>query len=121
MHREPDVGFDPVSPGSRPGPKAGTKPLCHRGIPDIYNLKCPLFGTSKYKSPLMVPFSLGTWVVLALWCNAGGLLEEEQQWGDEGSIWNGKERKEHILDFFMFVLCIPGYRSICVKCGKFET
>ena len=26
MHREPDVGFDPGSPGSRPGPKAGAKP-----------------------------------------------------------------------------------------------
>ena len=25
MHREPDVGFDPGSPGSRPGPKAGAK------------------------------------------------------------------------------------------------
>ena len=34
MHREPDVGFDPGSPGSRPGPKAGTKPLRHPGIPD---------------------------------------------------------------------------------------
>ena len=33
MHREPDVGFDPVSPGSRPGPKAGAKPLSHPGIP----------------------------------------------------------------------------------------
>ena len=33
MHREPDVGFDPGSPGSRPGPKAGAKPLCHPGIP----------------------------------------------------------------------------------------
>ena len=27
MHREPDVGFDPGSPGLRPGPKAGAKPL----------------------------------------------------------------------------------------------
>ena len=27
MHREPDVGFDPGSPGSRPGPKAGAKRL----------------------------------------------------------------------------------------------
>ena len=27
MHREPNVGFDPGSPGSRPGPKAGAKPL----------------------------------------------------------------------------------------------
>ena len=34
MHREPDVGFDPGSPGSRPGPKAGAKPLRHPGIPD---------------------------------------------------------------------------------------
>ena len=33
MHREPDVGFDPESPGSRPGPKAGAKPLRHPGIP----------------------------------------------------------------------------------------
>ena len=35
MHREPDVGFDPGSPGSRPGPKAGAKPLRHPGIPGI--------------------------------------------------------------------------------------
>ena len=33
MHREPDVGFDPGSPGSRPGPKSGAKPLRHPGIP----------------------------------------------------------------------------------------
>ena len=33
MHREPDVGFDPGFPGSRPGPKAGAKPLRHPGIP----------------------------------------------------------------------------------------
>ena len=33
MHREPDVGFDPGSPGSRSGPKAGAKPLRHPGIP----------------------------------------------------------------------------------------
>ena len=37
MHREPDVGFDPGSPGSSPGPKAGAKPLRHPGIPkNIY-------------------------------------------------------------------------------------
>ena len=34
MHREPDVGFNPGSPGSRPGPKAGAKPLRHPGIPE---------------------------------------------------------------------------------------
>ena len=33
MHREPDVGFDPGSSGSHPGPKAGAKPLHHPGIP----------------------------------------------------------------------------------------
>ena len=33
MHREPDVGLDPRSPGSRPEPKAGTKLLRHPGIP----------------------------------------------------------------------------------------
>ena len=33
MHQEPDVGFDPGSPESRPGPKAGAKPLRHPGIP----------------------------------------------------------------------------------------
>ena len=35
MHREPDVGFDPGSPGLRPEPKAGAKPLRHPGIPII--------------------------------------------------------------------------------------
>ena len=35
MHREHDVGFDPGSPESRPGPKAGAKPLRHPGIPII--------------------------------------------------------------------------------------
>ena len=38
MHREPDVGFDPGSPGSRPGPKAGAKPLRHPGIPKIVSV-----------------------------------------------------------------------------------
>ena len=33
MHREPDVGLDPGTPGSRPGPKTGAKPLRHPGIP----------------------------------------------------------------------------------------
>ena len=30
---EPDVGFDPDSPGSCPGPKPGAKPLRHPEIP----------------------------------------------------------------------------------------
>ena len=44
MHREPDVGFDPGSPGSRPGPKAGTKPLRHPGIPTpMFIAECPQY------------------------------------------------------------------------------
>ena len=35
-HREPDVGLDPKTLESRPGPKAGTKPLSHPGIPDFF-------------------------------------------------------------------------------------
>ena len=31
--REPNVGLDPRTPGSHPGPKAGAKPLSHPGIP----------------------------------------------------------------------------------------
>ena len=42
MHPEPDVGFDPGSPGSRPGPKAGAKPLRHPGIPLFFFLNNPL-------------------------------------------------------------------------------
>ena len=34
MHRKPDVGFDPGSPGSRSGLKAGAKPLSHLGCPE---------------------------------------------------------------------------------------
>ena len=33
------MGFDPGSPGSRPGPKAGAKPLRHSGIPKTYIFK----------------------------------------------------------------------------------
>ena len=39
MHRGPDMGFDPGSPGSGPGPKAGAKPLGHPGIPTFFDQK----------------------------------------------------------------------------------
>ena len=32
--RKPDIGLDPGTPGSCPGPKAGFKPLSHPGIPN---------------------------------------------------------------------------------------
>ena len=37
--QEPDVGLDPRTPGSGPGPKAGTKLLSHPGIPSVLILK----------------------------------------------------------------------------------
>ena len=36
--RKPDVGLNPGTPGSHPGPKAGTKPLSHPGIPEFFFL-----------------------------------------------------------------------------------
>ena len=42
MHREPDVRFDPGSPGPRPGPKAGAKLLHHPGIP-VFPFKKKIF------------------------------------------------------------------------------
>ena len=39
MHQEPNVGFDPGSLGSHPGPKAGAKQLSHPGIPAKRNVK----------------------------------------------------------------------------------
>ena len=31
--KEPDVGLDPGSPGSCPGPKVDAQPLSHPGVP----------------------------------------------------------------------------------------
>ena len=47
IHRDPDVGLDPGSPGSRPGPKAGAKPLRHPGIPWKHKSKSQLCTTSQ--------------------------------------------------------------------------
>ena len=41
--RKPDVGLDPGTPGSCPGPKAGAKPLSHPGIPPLFFLAIYLF------------------------------------------------------------------------------
>ena len=37
--REPDVGLDPRTPGSCPGPKADAKPLSNPGIPNFLFFK----------------------------------------------------------------------------------
>ena len=36
--KEPDVGLDPGTPGSRPVSKADTQPLSHPGIPLFFNV-----------------------------------------------------------------------------------
>ena len=36
--QEPDVGLNPGTLGSRPGPKAGAKPLSHSGVPMCFFL-----------------------------------------------------------------------------------
>ena len=38
--REPNVGLHPRTLGSRPGPKAGAKPLSHPGIPETQKYFC---------------------------------------------------------------------------------
>ena len=52
MHQEPDVGFDPGSPGSCPGPKADAKTLHHPGIP--FFLFFFFMMTSIYKDKLHI-------------------------------------------------------------------
>ena len=37
LRRESDAELDPGTPGLRPGPKAGAKPLNHPGIPTSVN------------------------------------------------------------------------------------
>ena len=50
--RKPDVGLNPGTPGSRPGPKAGTKPWSHTGIPNYLVLST--YGTSTQKDLILV-------------------------------------------------------------------
>ena len=42
------MGLNPGTPGSRPGLKAGAKPLRHPGIPDKIILKLILINMGKY-------------------------------------------------------------------------
>ena len=53
MHQEPDVGFDPESPGSRPGPKAGAKPLRHPGIPKQFLLNLDIYSPNDPAMPFL--------------------------------------------------------------------
>ena len=48
--REPDAEFDPGTPRSRPGPKAGAKPLSNPGIPCVLFFNLPSDSLSHYSS-----------------------------------------------------------------------
>ena len=54
--REPDTGLNPRTPESRPGPKAGTKPLGPPGIP--WNL----LYTSECRFPAALPLPWSPWL-----------------------------------------------------------
>ena len=61
MHQEPDVGLDPGAPGSRPGPKAGAKPLRHPGIPAsalkiVFCFGLVWFGLILFQIPEVIKF-----------------------------------------------------------------
>ena len=58
MHWEPNVGFDLGSPGSRPGPKVGAKPLHHPGIPILVILKAQCKYHLFYEDTLYFPIPL---------------------------------------------------------------
>ena len=62
MHREPDVGFDPGSPGSRPGPKAGAKPLRHPGIPVYHFLTLTILRLEKQTNIPQVHGEVSVWM-----------------------------------------------------------
>ena len=60
--REPDMGLDPGTPGSHPGPKADAKPLSHPGIPKPA-ISCPELEHSfsqLYSQQLSAEFFFGT-------------------------------------------------------------
>ena len=83
LHREPDAGLDPSTPGSHPGPKAGVKPLSHPGClqcsfkVQFHTYPCPdpvrsqrqgtqkNSGTSRPPSslPCFLPLSQQSWLV----------------------------------------------------------
>ena len=68
MHQESDVGLNPGTPGSGPGPKAGAKPLRQPGIPLPW-----LFEPADSPAPLVsAALAAGTW---ATWASG--------QWGGD--------------------------------------
>ena len=87
MHREPDVGFDPGSPGSCPGPKAGAKPLRHPGIPSysIFNIGLTrfyffYFYSKGFSSFLLCSFYSPATILIIIVLNSGSGDTWVAQW-----------------------------------------
>ena len=49
LHREPNAGLDPGTPGSHPGPKAGAKLLSHPGVPRLLFIINFIFNSKIFK------------------------------------------------------------------------
>ena len=50
--REPDVGLNPGTPGSRPEPKADAQPLSHPGVP-LLQILCDISLVTKVNSTVI--------------------------------------------------------------------
>ena len=80
--REPDVGFDPRTPGSRPEPKADAQPLSHPGAPN----HCLLFPGTLWGNMWwlrLCPYAILTF--LAMPCSSqgpGGFCMQSNNWSE---------------------------------------
>ena len=78
MHREPDVGFDPGPPGSRPGPKQAPNRCAPRD---------PLFLTSRGPSRLFS--TVAAPLFMYSWETPRGRFISEGKWGSMRGAWCG--------------------------------
>ena len=111
MHREPDVGFDPGSPGSRPGPKAGAKPLRHPGIPRpfLFDVLCVWFSTPPILQDLQWCHNtqLWTWISVQKSVLVSHWLRDKVQIpGIEALLWSDSSLSLQ-PDLTNFSLCTP--------------
>ena len=100
MHREPNVGFDPGSPGSRPGPKASAKPPRHPGIPVLL-----FIALLSHKSASCLGCVGSTWMVIGLFHIMGSHLFVG--WSRRFQMWNK----------IYFIVCIIFSRSLDWACS----
>ena len=64
--KEPDVGLDPRTPQSRPGPKAGSKLLSHPGIPQCFLWRGCVWHKKFHHGHQSMPMPLTAWRYIAI-------------------------------------------------------